>query len=54
MGAALEEAASQMIRKKYDSRLGEEGYTTQVRYGMSFCGMRVRMVKIGRNYILNR
>ena len=38
MGAALKEASSQIIEKKYESRLIYEGYTTRLKYGMAFCG----------------
>ena len=34
--AALKEASSQIIQKKYDSRLRYEGYQTRLRYGMAF------------------
>ena len=37
MEAALEEAVSQIIQIKYDSRLRYEGYRTRFQYGMSFC-----------------
>ena len=36
MAAALKEASSQIIRKKYGSRLKYEGYTKRLQYGMAF------------------
>ena len=36
MEAALKEASSQIIRKKYGSRLKYEGYTKRLQYGMAF------------------
>ena len=36
MEAALREASSQIIRKKYGSRLKYEGYTKRLQYGMAF------------------
>lgn len=38
MEDALTEAGSQMIRKKYESQLKYEGYTSCIQYGMAFCG----------------
>ena len=40
MDKALSEANSQIIRRKYESRLIYDGYITRVQYGMSFCGKR--------------
>ena len=36
MEAALREASSQIVRKKYGSRLKYEGYTKRLQYGMAF------------------
>ncbi|MBQ9437587.1 MAG: AAA family ATPase [Lachnospiraceae bacterium] len=41
MEAALEEASSQLILKKYDSQLVYDGYTERLKYGMAFCGKQV-------------
>lgn len=37
---ALQEATSQIIKKKYESRLIYEGYTSILKYGISFYGKR--------------
>ena len=41
---ALEEASSQIIKKKYDSQLRYEGYQTRLRYGMAFLNKKARIV----------
>ena len=46
MEAALEEAASQIIQKKYDSKLRYDGYTTRLQYGMVFYDKRSLMKAI--------
>ena len=46
MEAALKEAASQIIQKKYESRLRYEGYVTRLQYGMAFYDKQARIVKI--------
>ena len=46
MEDALREAASQIIDKKYESRLKYEGYTQRLRYGMAFCDKRVRITEV--------
>ena len=37
MESALKEASSQIIKKKYESRLKYEGYTYRLQYAMAFC-----------------
>ena len=44
--AALREASSQIIQKKYDSQLRYEGYRTRLRYGMAFFGKRASIEMI--------
>lgn len=46
MEAALQEAAGQIIQKKYESRLRYEGYVTRLQYGMAFYDKQARIVKI--------
>lgn len=46
MEPALQEAASQIIKNKYDSRLRYEGYTTRLQYGMAFWDKRSRIARI--------
>ena len=46
MEAALQEAAGQIIQKKYESRLRYEGYVTRLQYGMAFYDKKARIVKI--------
>ena len=43
---ALEEAASQIIQKKYDSQLRYEGYTTRLQYGLAFFDKRCSIAEI--------
>ena len=49
MAAALQEAESQIVRQKYDSRLNYEGYTTQIQYGMVFCDKRARISRVAES-----
>jgi hypothetical protein len=46
IGAALKEAASQIIQRKYDSQLRYEGYQTRLEYGMAFCEKRSWISKL--------
>ena len=46
MEAALHEAQSQLILQKYESLLGYQGYTTRLRYALSFCGKRVMIAEV--------
>ncbi len=46
MEAALQEAAGQIIQKKYESRLRYEGYVTRLQYGMAFYDKEARILKI--------
>ena len=46
METALEEATSQIIKKKYESRLIYDGYTTRLKYGISFCEKRSLVARI--------
>jgi hypothetical protein len=46
MEAALQEAGSQIIQKKYDSQLRPEGYTTRLQYGLVFFGKQCEIAKI--------
>ena len=43
---AAKEAGSQLIRQKYGSALGYEGYTERLQYGMAFWDKRVMIVSI--------
>ena len=49
MAAALQEAESQIVRQKYDSRLNYEGYTTQIQYGMVFCDKRACISRVAES-----
>ena len=49
MEAALHEAESQIIRKKYKSGLKNEGYTEIIQYGMAFCYKRARITCVHGN-----
>ena len=42
---ALEEAAGQIIREKYESRSSYEGYTEQLCYAMAFRGKKAKIIK---------
>ena len=46
MKAALQEAESQIIKKKYESVLIYEGYTTRIQYGMAFCNKRTLISRV--------
>ena len=46
MAAALGEAASQLIKKKYESRLRYEGYLTRMQYGMALCDKKSMITSI--------
>ena len=46
MGAALKEAQSQLIRQKYESMLVYQGYTTCLRYALSFRDKRVMIAAV--------
>ena len=46
MEAALQEAASQIVEQKYESRLRYQGYAERIQYGMVFWGKRARIVRI--------
>ena len=46
MKAALQEAGSQIIQKKYDSQLRYKGYTTRLQYGLVFFGKKCEIAKI--------
>ena len=46
MEAALKEAGSQIINKKYESRLVYQGYSKRIQYAMAFCDKFSRIVKI--------
>ncbi|MDO4803668.1 MAG: AAA family ATPase [Lachnospiraceae bacterium] len=46
MEAALQEAESQIIKKKYESELIYEGYGTRIQYGMAFCDKRTLMTRV--------
>ena len=45
MASALAEASSQIVKKKYESELVYQGYTTRIQYGMAFCDKASRIVK---------
>ena len=44
--SALQEASSQLVQKKYESRLTYDGYTTKLCYGMSFWKKRAMIVRL--------
>lgn len=46
MAAALQEASSQIVQKKYESELIYQGYTTRVQYGMAFCHKSSLIVRV--------
>ena len=46
MEAALQEAESQIIKKKYESELIYEGYTTRIQYGMAFSDKRALIASV--------
>ena len=46
MAAALEEAQSQLVRQKYESMLVYQGYTTCLRYALSFRDKRVMIAAV--------
>ena len=46
MEAALKEAGSQIIEKKYQSRLVYQGYHERKQYAMAFCGKNCRIGEI--------
>ena len=46
MEGALREAESQIIKKKYESDLIYEGYTTRIQYGMAFCDKRTLITRV--------
>ena len=46
MRGALEEAQSQIVKEKYESRLIYEGYTNRLRYGLSFWDKRVMIALV--------
>ena len=46
MEAALHEAQSQLIRQKYESMLAYQGYTTRLRYALSFWDKRVMITSV--------
>jgi hypothetical protein len=46
MESALEEAASQIIENKYESQLSYEGYSTRLKYGISFCDKKCRIATV--------
>ena len=46
MAAALQEAESQVIQKKYESEWIDEGYTTRIQYGMAFCDKRALIASV--------
>ncbi|MBQ9009626.1 MAG: AAA family ATPase [Clostridia bacterium] len=46
METALQEAESQIIKKKYESELIYEGYPTRIQYGMAFCDKHTRITRV--------
>ncbi|MBQ9252353.1 MAG: AAA family ATPase [Clostridia bacterium] len=46
MQAALTEAKSQIVQKKYESKMIYEGYTSRLRYAMSFCHKQAIIAKV--------
>ncbi len=46
MKAALKEASSQIIKKKYESRLKYEGYVHRLQYAMAFCDKKSLIVPV--------
>ena len=51
MEAALEDASSQVIQKKYDSQLRYEGYRTRLRYAMAFFGKKCGIAAISHTRV---
>lgn len=46
MEAALREASSQILTRKYESQLKYSGYTGIRKYAMAFCGKKARIIEI--------
>lgn len=46
MAAALEEAGSQIVQKKYESELIYQGYTVRLQYALAFCDKQCRITGV--------